>query len=153
MNYMCTLLFSLGALLVLSGCAQTGPVADGATTFAGLAAGARESNPIIAVNPTIMVPLSIVARNGAMRYARGADNCVEVVGVVDSFGWGAAANNIAVMAGAGPAAVPIGVIATLVMYDKRRDQFANYCRMTCRLSDLPEFASQANCVRGRIVSL
>jgi len=139
--------------LLLAGCAHSGPVADGVTTFAGLAAGAQEINPIIAVNPIVMAPLSIAARTGAVRYARGTDGCSEVVGAVDSLGWGAAANNIAVLAGAGPAAIPIGVIAMLLTYEKRQDQYANYCRMTCSLSDLPDFATRASCDRGRIVVL
>ncbi len=80
-----------------------------------------------------LAPLSIAARIGVMRYARGADNCAEFAGAVDSFGWGAAANNIAVMAGAGPAAIPVGLIATLLIYEKPQEHFADYCRMTCSL--------------------
>lgn len=146
-------LISLLLALLLSGYAHTGPIADGTTTIAGLAAGAQEANPLIAVGPNVMAPLSIAARLGLMRYARGTDNCVKSAGAIDSFGWGAAVNNIAVMAGAGPAAIPLGLIATVLIYEKRRDHFVDYCQGSCSMSDVPYFVTEARCDHGRIVVL
>lgn len=139
--------------LILTGCAHTGPVADGLTTTVGLQMGATEGNPLIAANPTVALPLSVAVRIGAMRYARGSEHCEQIANTTDSIGWAAAINNIGVVAGCGVVAAPIGILAGIVLYHRRKQHFVEYCRVTCSLDDLPDFATRATCERGRIVSL
>lgn len=138
--------------LILTGCAHTGPVADGVTTTVGLQAGLQEGNPLIASNPSVMLPLSVAVRVGAMRYARDKPHCAHKTNMVDSMGWGAAFNNLAVMAGVSGGPL-IGFASAAIFYTTRRDRFAEYCRPEpCLLTDLPSFATRATCERGAIVA-
>jgi hypothetical protein len=93
--------------LLVSGCSAVpaGQWADVGTTGVGLALGAAEANPLV------------VATLGAKAYAAhqiAAAPAVDqpyLLGALDAFGWGAAANNVCVIAvivsgGAGAAACP-----------------------------------------------
>lgn len=103
-------LIALILAALLCGCSVTkepgayGAIAaDTATTAAGLAAGATEMNPL----GWAVLPLSI----GLVEYAGTLppEEGVPLVHAVSAAKWGAAASNLLVLAGAGPASFIVGL--------------------------------------------
>lgn len=120
------------ALMCSPAIAQTGQIADIGTTAAGLAMGAAEANPLG------IVTLGLKA--AAYHQIKQAPDVEQphLMGVFDAFGWGAAANNLCIIAtlptGIGPAVCPaIGLVAGLSIFDagedrRNRETFDVICR-------------------------
>ena len=89
--------------------AVAGQVADVATTAIGLAAGFSEANPLGAAILPIKVAVHYASKDMDLR------NCVETRTAMGAIGWGAAAANIAVLAGAGPAGLILGIIVSVAV--------------------------------------
>lgn len=117
------LLAALAVLLLLAGCAHkpgTGSIADSATTYAILADGGAELNPIVgwSGDPALTALTALGVKQGG-KYALGAmgvERC-QAHRYVESAGWLGAGWNLALLSGAGPpGAIAAGILAATTYY-------------------------------------
>jgi hypothetical protein len=111
------LIFALIASLWITGCASqpySAVAADAATTATGLSIAADTAGrKIIEGNPlgwwTVPIRIAIIEHAKTMPIEEGTP----VLHMTSAVGWGAAANNLLVMAGVGPFALAAGVMVAI----------------------------------------
>ena len=117
------LLVALLCLLLLSGCAHkpgSGSIADSATTYAVLADGGSELNPIIgwSGDPAITALTALGVKQGG-KYgltSLGVEHC-QAHRYVETGGWLGAGWNLAILSGAGPpGAIAAGILTATTYY-------------------------------------
>jgi hypothetical protein len=105
------LIFALISSLWITGCASqpySAVAADAATTATGLSmAGVAELNPLGLWS--FPLRLAIIEKAKTLPIEEGTP----VLHTINAVGWGAAANNLLVMAGAGPFALAAGVMVAV----------------------------------------
>lgn len=144
--------------LLLTGCAHTGPVADGITTEVALQAGATEANPLLAGGHPAALVASVVARGVVMESRRGKADCEHTAAWISGAGWAFAGNNAAIAIGGAAAsaiALPAGILLALLIVDATEGSRGEWCHgyeltdYPCTLP-LPEGITAATCVDGRL---
>lgn len=155
-------LYSILLFASLAGCAtpHSGPTADVGSTFVAMEAvsGAQELNPIAGVaGLTGGAVISLGARLAINRHYRGKEDCPTVAGWTNAVGWGAACNNLAVVAGAAPmVSVPLLIGCAIAAKKTRADKTEAWCGsyeltdLPCSLGNLPGEAQSARCIDNRL---
>lgn len=115
-------------LNLLLGCAHAdrAQIADGATTAVALSSGFAEANPLLS---GLSGPVILVAKIGVTQVVKQAPNEVCEPGLLGltAAGYGAALWNIGVLAGSGPAAIPVVAILALWQWDSWESDARNTC--------------------------
>ena len=123
-------------ILLLAGCASAdrAQLADGATTWYALSHGYAEANPIYGglSGPEILAAKLLVTQ--AMKFTPPVI-CEPGLYVLTGVGYSAALGNIGVMAGSGPAALPLAVALWLWRHQAWKDDAAATCADPCRWVD------------------
>lgn len=105
-------------LALLLGCAHAdrAQIADGATTWVALSNGFAEANPLLS---GLSGPAILAVKVGVTQVVKQTPNEVCEPGLLGLTvaGYGAAAWNIGVMAGSGPAAIPVALGLALWQWD------------------------------------
>jgi len=121
------LLIALIASFWLTGCASqpySAVAADAATTATGLSmAGVAEMNPLGWA--TVPLRIAVIERAKTMPIEHGTP----VLHMTSAVGWGAATNNLLVMAGAGPLSIVAGIVVGIGVWQdgERERQFWSNC--------------------------
>ena len=105
-------------LSLILGCAHAdrAQLADGATTWVALSSGFAEANPLLS---SLSGPVILAVKVGVTQVVKQTPNEVCEPGLLGLTvaGYGAALWNIGVMAGSGPAAIPVALALALWQWD------------------------------------
>lgn len=125
-------------LSLLLGCAHAdrAQIADGATTWVALSNGFAEANPLLS---GLSGPAILAVKVGVTQAVKQTPTTICEPGLMGLTvaGYGAAAWNIGVMAGSGPAAIPVVVVLTIWQLDNWKTDAKHSCGDSIVGSEIP----------------